>query len=457
MTGPSRGADRTEIHEIGEPRPGPGEVCIDVAYAGINFVDVMARRGDAAYASAWPYAPGLEVSGTVRETGPGVTELALGQQVAAFTAGGGLAAVARTRAEFMVPVPGQLSLAVAAAAPLMLTTGLLLLSDAARFRPGESVLVHSASGGVGSAIAQLVPALGGGLRIGTVGRPGKVASALANGYDVAMARTGDVAGAVREATGGAGADIVLDPLGTAMLETDPALTAPGGRIVLFGNAGGGGAGSAAAARAADRRQPRHRRLQHQPLVGHRAALGWSADPASGGRTPRPRGRGQRDHRRAVGVASSPHRDLVPGSGARFPVLLDAKSVPGALRPSAGRDAQDRQPGPRASQVQPGLDEPERPEDDHVEPVLVRDEPLDRADLGVGEDLGHGGHLLTAQPAARRADRYPDLRIAADALDLAGGGVGLHQELAVPLDEPYRGGDALAVALVTGDAEVPAAE
>jgi NADPH:quinone reductase len=147
--------------------------------------------------------------------------------------------VARTRAEFVVPVPGQLSLAVAAAAPLMLTTGLLLLGDAARFRPGESVLVHSASGGVGSAIAQLVPALGGGLRIGTVGRPGKVASALANGYDVAMARTGDVAGAVREATGGAGADIVLDPLGTSMLETDLALTAPGGRIVLFGNAGGG--------------------------------------------------------------------------------------------------------------------------------------------------------------------------------------------------------------------------
>ena len=57
-------------------------------------------------------------------------------------------------------------------------------------------------------------------------------------------------------------------------------------------------------------------------------------------------------------------------------------------------------GPRASQVQPGLDEPERPEDDHVEPVLVRDEPLDRADLGAGEDLRHGRHLLAAQPAAR---------------------------------------------------------
>jgi NADPH2:quinone reductase len=210
-----------------------------VAYAGINFIDVMARRGDAAYASAWPYAPGLEVSGAVREIGPGVTELAVGQEVAAFTPGGGLADVTRTRAEFVVPVPGQVPSRVAAAAPLMLATGLLLLSDAARFRPGESVLVHSASGGVGSAIAQLVPALGGGLRIGTVGRPGKVAAALASGYDVAVARTEDVARAVLDATGGAGVDIVLDPQGTAMLETDLVLTAPGGRIVLFGNAGGG--------------------------------------------------------------------------------------------------------------------------------------------------------------------------------------------------------------------------
>lgn len=239
MTGPSQGVDRTEVREIEAPRPGPGEVTIDVAHAGINFADVMARRGDAGYSSAWPYVPGVEVSGTVREAGPGVTGLAVGQRVAAFTAGGGLAEVARARAEHTVPVPGQVPSAVAAAAPLMLTTALLLLCDAARFRPGETVLVHSASGGVGGAVAKLVLALGGGLRIGTVGRPGKVASALKSGYDRAVARSEDLAGAVQTATGGAGVDIVLDPLGTTMLETDLALTAPGGRIVLFGNAGGG--------------------------------------------------------------------------------------------------------------------------------------------------------------------------------------------------------------------------
>ncbi len=240
MIGPSHGADRSQIREIEEPRPGPGEVTITVAYAGINFLDVMARRGDAGYVGAWPYAPGLEVSGVVREIGPGVQGgLAVGQRVAAFTAGGGLADVVLVPAEVVAPVPDQVPAPVAAAAPLMLTTALLLLEDAARFRPGETVLVHSASGGVGGAVAQLVPVLGGGLRIGTVGRPDKVASAVKGGYDVAVARSEDLGEAVRAATGGAGVDIVLDPLGTTMLETDLVLTAPGGRIVLFGNAGGG--------------------------------------------------------------------------------------------------------------------------------------------------------------------------------------------------------------------------
>jgi len=239
MTEPSQGPDRTEVREAEVSCPGPGEVTIDVAYAGINFLDVMARRGDVGYVTAWPYAPGLEVSGTVRETGPDVTGLAAGQKVAAFTAGGGLAEVVLVRAELVVPVPGQVPSPVAAAAPLMLTTALLLLQDAAGFRPGQTVLVHSASGGVGKAVAQLVPLLGGGLRIGTVGRPGKVASALGGGYDVVVARGEDLAEAIRAAADGADVDIVLDPLGTAELETDLAVIAPGGRIVLFGNAGGG--------------------------------------------------------------------------------------------------------------------------------------------------------------------------------------------------------------------------
>jgi NADPH2:quinone reductase len=197
MTEPSSESDRTEVRQVDLPRPDSGEVTIDVAFAGINFMDVMARRGDPGYARSWPYIPGLEVAGTVREVGSGVAGLAVGERVAAFTGGGGLAEVARARAAFTVPVPDGVPLPVASAAPLMLTTALLLLTDAARFRSGDTVLVHSASGGVGGAIAQLVPALGGGTLIGTVGRADKIASARAAGYPVAIARGDDLAAEVR--------------------------------------------------------------------------------------------------------------------------------------------------------------------------------------------------------------------------------------------------------------------
>ncbi|MGI5226705.1 quinone oxidoreductase family protein [Actinoallomurus sp. CA-142502] len=239
MTGPSEDAGRTTVLEVEEPHPGAGEVTVEVEYAGINFIDVMARRGDPGYAKEWPYRPGLEVSGTVREVGPGVTGLDPGRRVAAFTGGGGLAEVVRVPAASVVPVPGGVPSPVAAAAPLMLTTGLLLLRDAARFRPGETVLVHSAGGGVGGAVARLVPALGGGRLIGTVGRPAGVGPALESGYDAVVPRDAGLEEAIRAATGGTGVDVVLDPLGTRALRTDLAVAAPGGRIVLFGNAGGG--------------------------------------------------------------------------------------------------------------------------------------------------------------------------------------------------------------------------
>jgi NADPH:quinone reductase len=238
MTGPSRGSALTEVRVVREPRPGPGEVSVDVTHAGINFLDVMERRGDAGYVRAWPHVPGREVAGTVREVGAGVEDLTVGQRVAAFVPGGGLAEVAVARAALTVPVPDQVPLPVAAAAPLMVATALLLLTDAARLGPGESVLVHSASGGVGGAVAQLIPVLGGGLRIGTVGRADKVQSARNNGYEVVLTRGDDLAAAVGAAAGGR-VDVVLDPLGTSMLDLDLEVVAPGGRIVLFGNAGGG--------------------------------------------------------------------------------------------------------------------------------------------------------------------------------------------------------------------------
>ena len=88
MTAPAMDGSTTGVADIDEPQPGPGQVAIDVAYAGVNFIDVMARRGDAGYASAWPYVPGLEVAGTIRSVGGGVHDLHAGERVAALTPGG---------------------------------------------------------------------------------------------------------------------------------------------------------------------------------------------------------------------------------------------------------------------------------------------------------------------------------------------------------------------------------
>ncbi|MEW2622440.1 zinc-binding dehydrogenase [Streptomyces sp. NPDC048106] len=238
MTAPG-GSENSEVREIEEPRPGAGQVAVEVAYAGLNFVDVMARRGDAGYVPAWPYLPGKEVAGTVREVGEGVTGLAVGDRVVAAPVGGGLAQVVVAEAALTVPVPPQVALRQAGAVPLGLATAMLLLTDAGRFTAGDTVLVHSAGGGIGNAIAQLVPVLGGGRLLGTVGRPTKAAQAVKAGYDAVFPRDEGLREAVLEATEGKGVDLVLDPLGTEALELDLQVAAPGGRIVLFGNAGGG--------------------------------------------------------------------------------------------------------------------------------------------------------------------------------------------------------------------------
>jgi NADPH2:quinone reductase len=238
LTGPAPDAATTRVAEVDEPRPGTGEVAIEVAYAGVNFMDVMARRGDPGYASGWPYVPGLEVAGTVRGVGAAVERFAVGDRVAAFTAGGGLAEVALAPAEVVVQMPAAVPFPVAAAAPLVLSTAVLLLRDVAKLQPGESLLMHSASGGVGAAVARLAATLGAGARLGTVGRPDKIAAGLRAGWDVVTARGEDVAAAVRAAAPG-GVDVVLDPTGTGNVELDLELAAPGARIVLFGNAAGG--------------------------------------------------------------------------------------------------------------------------------------------------------------------------------------------------------------------------
>ncbi len=237
MAAPAADSGATEVVEVDVPRPGPGELAIDVAFAGVNFIDVMARRGDAGYASGWPYVAGLEVAGTVRAVGGGVDGPKAGDRVAAFTAGGGFAEVAIARAALTAEVPPAVGLELAAAAPLMLSTAVLLLEDVVRIRPGESLLMHSASGGLGAAVCQVAAALRSGARVGTVGNLAKVSGAVAAGWDHAVPNDASAGSAIRELVPG-GVDVILDPGGTQNLDLDLTIAAPGARIALFGNPGG---------------------------------------------------------------------------------------------------------------------------------------------------------------------------------------------------------------------------
>jgi NADPH2:quinone reductase len=232
---PAHNAGATRVADAETPEPAPGQVAIDVRAAGINFIDVMARRGDAGYATGWPFIPGLEVAGTVRALGTGVKGPEVGTPVAAFTGSGGLAQVATVRAELVADIPAGLSFEQAAAAPGTLTTSALLLSH---LQPGDSLLVHSAAGGVGQALAALARLKGAGQILGTVGGRNRVQSAERAGYDAVLVRGADLVAAVLERTAGRGVDLILDPQGTQWLASDLELVAPGGRIMLFGNAGG---------------------------------------------------------------------------------------------------------------------------------------------------------------------------------------------------------------------------
>ena len=218
-----------------EPVPGPGQVSIEVAYAGVNYADVMARR-DGYQVAALPFVPGLEVSGRVRALGPGVAGFRVGQPVAAFILSGGYAEVVAADAGAVHALPQDADLRAASTWLTVLPTAHAVLHEAGRLAAGESVLVHSAAGGVGTAIGQLARAAGASAVYGVVSSPTKVAYALEHGYDRIF--VGDeFAEAIPEATGGRGVDLILDAVGGDTLRTNLGLLARFGRIVSFGNAG----------------------------------------------------------------------------------------------------------------------------------------------------------------------------------------------------------------------------
>ncbi len=232
------GPEVLEVRDLPIPQPEAGQVLIKVAYAGVNYAELMARRGEF-HALPTPFIPGYEVSGTIAALGANIEGFRVGQPVAALTIQAGYAEYATAQAALTFPLDASASpidLEQAAAFPAVATTAYDLLANAARIRQGESVLIHAASGGVGISAGQIARTLGARLVLGTTSSKEKGAYARTFGYDQVFPVEG-FEQAVLEATVGRGIDIALDSRGEPTRSQNLALLAPFGRLVVYGNAG----------------------------------------------------------------------------------------------------------------------------------------------------------------------------------------------------------------------------
>jgi NADPH:quinone reductase-like Zn-dependent oxidoreductase len=216
-----------EVQEKPDPPLGAGEVRIDVAAAGINFADVMARMGLYQDAPKTPCVVGYEVAGTVLELGDGVEGLTPGQRVFAGTQFGGYASQVVVPASDVVPLPDGLSFEQGAAIPVNYATAWAGLIGFGSLQPGERVLVHSAGGGVGIAATQIAKRSG--AEVYGTASPGKHERIVELGVDHAIDYTRD--GWQR---GLPKFDVVLDAVGGKSFRTGYELLRPGGRLVAFG-------------------------------------------------------------------------------------------------------------------------------------------------------------------------------------------------------------------------------
>ncbi|GAA4716253.1 NAD(P)H-quinone oxidoreductase [Isoptericola chiayiensis] len=221
--------NRLNLHE-----PGAGEVLLAVLSSGVNRADLLQRAGLYPPPPGAPDWPGLEISGSVRALGPGVSWPRVGDRVVALLDGGGYAEQAIAPAGQVLPLPAGIDPVDAAALPEAVCTAWTNLVDAGRLDDGETLLVQGGSGGVGSIAVQLGKALGARV-VTTAGGPERTARCRDLGADVVVDhRTEDVVAAVRAATDGRGADVVLDVLGAGALQDNVRLLAPSGRLVVIG-------------------------------------------------------------------------------------------------------------------------------------------------------------------------------------------------------------------------------
>lgn len=216
--------------EVPDPAPGAGEVLIEVRAAGVNRADLLQRQGHYPPPAGAPPYPGMEVSGVIRQVGPGVHHWHAGQQVCALISGGGYAELAVAPAGQLLPVPRNVSLEDAAALPEVAATVFANVVDVAGIKPGETLLVHGGGSGIGTFAVQLGKALG--AHVVATARAAKHARLLEIGADRVIDYTvEDFSATVR-------ADVILDIIGGAYLAGNVKALNEGGRLVVIGLQGG---------------------------------------------------------------------------------------------------------------------------------------------------------------------------------------------------------------------------
>jgi len=232
--------DALRWNEAPVPEPGPGQVSIAVRAAAANFPDALLCRGTYQVRPELPFVPGVEACGTVLAVGPGVDRLAVGQRVMGGAAlpHGTFAECALLGADSTFAAPDALDDAQAAAFTIAYQTGWVALHRRVAIQAGQTLLVHAAAGGVGSAAVQLGKAAGARV-IGVAAGPAKAQVVRDLGADVVVDRLADdFVTVVKDLTGGAGVDLVFDPVGGDAFERSTKCIAFEGSIIVVGFAGG---------------------------------------------------------------------------------------------------------------------------------------------------------------------------------------------------------------------------
>ena len=220
--------------EVADPVPGPGEVLVDVTAAGVNRGDLMQRQGFYPPPPGAPPYPGLECSGTIAALGDGVTGWQPGQRVCALLGGGGYAQRVTVPAGQLLPAPGSVTLAEAAALPETVCTVHSNVFQGAGLAKGETLLIHGGGSGIGTTAIQLAKHAGAIVAV-TAGSQDKLDACRQLGADILINyREDDFAEKLLAETGGHGADVILDIIGAGYLARNLAVLAPDGRIANIG-------------------------------------------------------------------------------------------------------------------------------------------------------------------------------------------------------------------------------